>query len=154
MSGLRGRGNVVIPKGFPKRVGRVGSRLHGFPPFPYAVISMACFSRGDAGLNLGSLPSDRWFILPSSEPKWPVIRPLFLAGRDSQIGRLIELIAASMRSISVVPSGAMRTSLRQDRPQESHRHRWPGPHRRRRSAHRFRLHGGSGLDRVPAHRHR
>jgi hypothetical protein len=28
-----------------------------------------------------------------------------------QIGRLIELIAASMRSISVVPSGAMRTSV-------------------------------------------
>ena len=111
MSGLRGRGNVVIPKGFPKRVGRVGSRLHGFPPFPYAVISMACFSRGDAGLNLGSLPPDGWFILTSSEPKWPVIRPLFPAGRDSQIGRLIELIAASMRSISVVPSGAMRTSV-------------------------------------------
>ena len=32
-----------IPKGFPKSVGRVGSRLHGFPCFPYSVISMACF---------------------------------------------------------------------------------------------------------------
>ena len=26
-----------IPKGFPKSVGRVGSRLHGFPCFPYSV---------------------------------------------------------------------------------------------------------------------
>jgi hypothetical protein len=42
----RGRGYVGIPKGFPKSVGRVGSRLHGFPCFPYSVISMACFSPG------------------------------------------------------------------------------------------------------------
>jgi hypothetical protein len=42
----RGRGNVGIPKGFPKSVGRVGSRLHGFPCFPYSVISMACCSPG------------------------------------------------------------------------------------------------------------
>ncbi len=35
-----------IPKGFPKSVGRVGSRLLGFPCFPYSVISMACFSPG------------------------------------------------------------------------------------------------------------
>ena len=35
-----------ILKGFPKSVGRVGSRLHGFPCFPYSVISMACFSPG------------------------------------------------------------------------------------------------------------
>jgi hypothetical protein len=40
-----GVGNVGIPKGFPKSVGRVGSRLHGFPCFPYSVISMACFAR-------------------------------------------------------------------------------------------------------------
>src|SRR5882757_1146547 len=40
----RGRGNVVIPKGFPKSVGR---RLYGFPPFPYSVISMACFRGTD-----------------------------------------------------------------------------------------------------------
>jgi hypothetical protein len=39
----RGRGNVVIPKGFPRSVGRVESRLLGFPCFPYSVISMACF---------------------------------------------------------------------------------------------------------------
>jgi hypothetical protein len=38
----RGRGNVGIPKGFPKSVGRVGSRLYGFPCFPHSVISMAC----------------------------------------------------------------------------------------------------------------
>ena len=38
----RGRGNVVIPKGFPRSVGRVESRLLGFPCFPYSVISMAC----------------------------------------------------------------------------------------------------------------
>jgi hypothetical protein len=46
ISSRRGRGNVGIPKGFPKSVGRVESRLHGFPCFPYSVISMACFSRG------------------------------------------------------------------------------------------------------------
>jgi len=40
----RGRGNVVIPKGFPKSVGRVGSRLHGFPCFPQSGISTACCS--------------------------------------------------------------------------------------------------------------
>jgi hypothetical protein len=34
----------VIPKGFPKSVERVGSRLYGFPCFPYSVISMACSS--------------------------------------------------------------------------------------------------------------
>jgi len=39
----RGRGNVGILKGFPKSVGRVESRLYGFPCFPYSVISMACF---------------------------------------------------------------------------------------------------------------
>jgi hypothetical protein len=31
------------PKGFPRSVGRVESRPLGFPPFPYSVISMACF---------------------------------------------------------------------------------------------------------------
>ena len=31
LSSRRGCGNVEIPKGFPKSVGRVGSRLHGFP---------------------------------------------------------------------------------------------------------------------------
>lgn len=35
-----------ILKGFPKSVGRVGSRLLGFPCFPHSVISMACFSPG------------------------------------------------------------------------------------------------------------
>src|SRR6202042_2752322 len=45
-SSRRRRGNVGIPKGFPKSAGRVGSRLHGFPCFPYSVISMACFSPG------------------------------------------------------------------------------------------------------------
>jgi hypothetical protein len=39
----RGRGNVRIPKGFPRSVERVKSRLLGFRPFPYSVISMACF---------------------------------------------------------------------------------------------------------------
>jgi hypothetical protein len=33
----RGRGNVGIPKGFPKSVGRVESRPYGFPCFPYSV---------------------------------------------------------------------------------------------------------------------
>src|SRR5271170_4933735 len=50
-SSRRGRGNVGIPKGFPQSVERVGSRLHGFPPFPYSVISMACFSRGKCWIN-------------------------------------------------------------------------------------------------------
>ncbi len=39
----RGRGNVVIPKGFPKSVGRMGRRNYGFPCFPHSVIPMACF---------------------------------------------------------------------------------------------------------------
>jgi hypothetical protein len=34
---------VGIPKGFPKIVGKVESRLLGFPCFPQSVISMACF---------------------------------------------------------------------------------------------------------------
>jgi hypothetical protein len=38
----RGRGNVLIPKGFPRSAGRVESRLLGFPCFPYSVISIAC----------------------------------------------------------------------------------------------------------------
>ena len=37
------RVNGVIPKGFPRSVGRVESRLLGFPCFPYSVISVACF---------------------------------------------------------------------------------------------------------------
>src|SRR6267142_882513 len=32
----RGRRNVVNPKGFPRSVGRVESRLLGFPCFPYS----------------------------------------------------------------------------------------------------------------------
>jgi len=46
LSSRRGSGNVGIPKGFPKSVGRVGSRLLGFPCFPYSVIPMACCSPG------------------------------------------------------------------------------------------------------------
>jgi hypothetical protein len=34
ISSRRGRGNVGIPEGFPQSVGRVGSRLYGFPCFP------------------------------------------------------------------------------------------------------------------------
>jgi hypothetical protein len=51
ISSRRGRGNVGIPKGFPKSVGRVGTRLHGFPCFPHSVISMACLSRGKCWPN-------------------------------------------------------------------------------------------------------
>src|SRR5271170_1654079 len=51
ISSRRGRGNVGIPKGFPQSVERVGSRLHGFPCFPYSVISMTCFSRGKCWIN-------------------------------------------------------------------------------------------------------
>jgi hypothetical protein len=36
-------------RGLSKSVGRVESRLYGFPCFPYSVISMACFSSGNAG---------------------------------------------------------------------------------------------------------
>jgi hypothetical protein len=32
------------PQGFPRGVGRVESRLYGFPCFPYPGISMACLS--------------------------------------------------------------------------------------------------------------
>ena len=49
MCSRRGRGNVGIPKGFPKSVGRVGSRLHGFPCFPHSVISMGRFRAANAG---------------------------------------------------------------------------------------------------------
>ncbi len=42
---------MEIPKGFPKSVGRVGSRHHGFPCFPYSVISMACFLDGKCRIN-------------------------------------------------------------------------------------------------------
>ena len=31
------------PQGFPRGVGRMESRLYGFPSFPYPGISMACF---------------------------------------------------------------------------------------------------------------
>jgi hypothetical protein len=31
------------PQGFPRGMGRVESRLYGFPCFPYPVISTACF---------------------------------------------------------------------------------------------------------------
>jgi hypothetical protein len=42
---------VGILKGFPKSVGRVESRLYGFPCFPYSVISMVGFSRGKRWIN-------------------------------------------------------------------------------------------------------
>src|SRR5882757_6459851 len=64
ISSRRGRGNVGIPKGFPKSVGRVGSRLHGFPCFPYSVISMACFSRGKCCIN-------RYAATPCNVPHSP-----------------------------------------------------------------------------------
>jgi hypothetical protein len=35
------------PQGFPRGVGRVESRLYGFPGFPYPGISMACFFWGN-----------------------------------------------------------------------------------------------------------
>ena len=53
ISNRRGRGNVGIPQGFPRSVGRVESRLHGFPCFPYSVISMACFSCGECWIEPG-----------------------------------------------------------------------------------------------------
>jgi hypothetical protein len=37
------------PQGFPRGVGRVESRLHGFPCFPYPGISMACFIEFESG---------------------------------------------------------------------------------------------------------
>ena len=48
----RGRGNVAIPKGFPKSVGRVESRLLGFP---YSVISMACFGKAHPEITVGAM---------------------------------------------------------------------------------------------------
>jgi hypothetical protein len=51
----RGRGNVAIPKGFPKSVGRVESRLLGFPCFPYSVISMACFGKAHPEITVGAM---------------------------------------------------------------------------------------------------
>jgi hypothetical protein len=67
----------IIPKGFPKSVGRVGSRLYGFP---CSVISMACFRGADQNATfpkslfrrssrrpviVGSLPTDTEGSLPS-----------------------------------------------------------------------------------------
>jgi hypothetical protein len=43
--------NARIPGGFPKSLGRVGSRPRGFPCFPYSAISMACFSHGKCWIN-------------------------------------------------------------------------------------------------------
>src|ERR1700679_4357538 len=59
ISSRGGLGNVGILKGFPKSVGRVGSRHHGFPCFPYSVISMACFLPGDAGFTATSTSATR-----------------------------------------------------------------------------------------------
>jgi hypothetical protein len=41
LSRSRSGGNVGIPKGFPRGVGRVESRFYGFPCFPFLVISTA-----------------------------------------------------------------------------------------------------------------
>src|SRR5277367_6150252 len=40
------------PQGFPRSVGRVESRLYGFPPFPHSGISMACFSVESGAVNV------------------------------------------------------------------------------------------------------
>ena len=42
------------PQGFPRGVGRVESRLYGFPCFPYPGISMACFCRRKKTQMLGN----------------------------------------------------------------------------------------------------
>jgi hypothetical protein len=47
---------VGILKGFPKSVGRVESRLYGFPCFPYSVISMACLRGRDQNVKLLKSP--------------------------------------------------------------------------------------------------
>ena len=52
----RGCGNVVIPQGFPKSVGRVESRFLGFPCFPYSVISMACFGNARRTIKIPKRP--------------------------------------------------------------------------------------------------
>jgi hypothetical protein len=46
ISHRRSVGNVEIPEGFPRGVGRVESRYFGFPCFPLLVISNACLSWG------------------------------------------------------------------------------------------------------------
>ncbi len=47
---------MVIPKGFPKSVGSVGSRPYGFPCFPHSVISTACFRRSGSGFEVAHNP--------------------------------------------------------------------------------------------------
>jgi hypothetical protein len=47
---------VVIPKGFPKSVERVGSRVYGFPCFPHSVISMVCFG-AESELEVAEIPA-------------------------------------------------------------------------------------------------
>jgi hypothetical protein len=49
LSSRRGGGNVRIPKGFPKSVGRVGSRLLGFHAFHTLSFPWPAFRPGDAG---------------------------------------------------------------------------------------------------------
>jgi hypothetical protein len=53
------------PQGFPRGVGRVESRLYGFPCFPYPVISMACFLAYCACVNDGPKPCRLAASVPS-----------------------------------------------------------------------------------------
>jgi hypothetical protein len=56
-----------LPQGFPRSVGRVESRLYGFPPFPHFGISMACswfvaISKSRTGTSKGISSEDCWVI--------------------------------------------------------------------------------------------
>jgi hypothetical protein len=73
---------VVIPKGFPKSVGRVESQLLGFP---YSVISMACF--GNVRRKITITAKTR-FGIGNHMSVLPTIRQALRSMLDVRIGDL------------------------------------------------------------------
>ena len=72
---------MVIPKGFPKSVGRVESRLFGFPCFPYSVISMACFGSANPKITVTAKARFREQETSSDAGKGALLHfPYMLAG--------------------------------------------------------------------------
>jgi hypothetical protein len=83
----RGCGNVVIPQGFPKSVGRVESRLLGFPCFPYSVISMACFGNAFHKVTISAKARfgdrDDWSEMRTLRPQWKI--PLWKSVKTGRV---------------------------------------------------------------------
>jgi hypothetical protein len=64
---------VGIPKGFPKSV---GSRLPGFPCFPYSVISMACFGNVHSKIEVTDNPVFQALRYARNPPIIAIVIPL------------------------------------------------------------------------------